>query len=246
MSRFYRGCFITATNTGVGKTTVTAALARRLASDSLRPGVMKPIETGMRPDHAHETDTARLQRAAGSAEPRSLACPYAFPDALSPLAASRRAGITIEFARIREAYQTLAARHDLMLVEGVGGVRVPITPHADMRDLIEALGLPVLVVGQAALGGINHALLTLESLRARTLHVLGLVLNQPSPQPEDPGVTLQRESTIELIRELAGIPVLGPLPHVAGLDRQWDHGIAQLAATPAIGDLTRLLQATSS
>jgi dethiobiotin synthetase len=241
-----RGCFITATDTGVGKTTVTAALARRLASDDLRPGVMKPIETGMRPDRAREADTARLQRAAGSAEPRSLVCPYAFPDALAPLAAGRRAGVTIEFARIREAYRTLAARHDLMLVEGVGGVRVPITARADTRDLIEALGLPVLVVGRAGLGGINHALLTVESLTARNLRVLGLVLNQPSPEPEDSDVTLQRESTAELIRELADVPVMGPLPHVAGLDRHWDHGIAQLAATPAIADLTRLLQATAS
>ncbi len=238
------GVFITGTDTGVGKTLVTAALASCLTQRGLSVGVMKPIETGCRTDGASGSDAARLYAAAGITEPVEAISPYRFADPLAPLDAARRAGRTIELRRIVRAYRALAARYAFLLVEGAGGVMVPITPTADTRDVIVQLGLPAVVVVRAVLGAVNHTLLTLDALRHRKIPVLGVFLNRfgSPPQPDD---TLQETSTIGLLKERCGVPVIGPLPHRSEIAGSWEQGLAEIAESPAIRELADLVSGTT-
>lgn len=227
-----RGCFITGTDTGIGKTAVTAALSVALARRGMDVGVMKPVETGVAGER--DSDAARLIAAAGSGDPLDLAGPCRFPAPLAPLAAARRAGSAVDLDRIDRAYRTLIQRHALLLVEGLGGLLVPLTPDTDVRDLIRRLALPVLVVGRAGLGGVNHALLSLEAIRAARLPVVALLLNRPTRPPAGEWTREQEESTRQLLGERSGVPVLGPLPYVEEFALGWDQGVAALANDPVV------------
>lgn len=236
-----RGCFITGTDTGVGKTAVTAALAVALVRRGIDVGVMKPIEAGSGDGPA--SDAARLLAAAGSRDPLDQVSPCRFPAPLAPLAAARRTGSAVDLEAVVRAYEALARRHAFLLVEGVGGLLVPLTPEADVRDLIRRLGLPVLVVGRAGLGGVNHALLTLEALRAAGPPVVALLLNRPTREPAGEWAGEQERSTRELLGERSGVPVLGPLPDVKDFALGWEKGVATLAADPAIQQAATLIAA---
>ena len=224
------GCFITGTGTGVGKTVVTAALARALQARGKTVGVMKPIETGYRPG---ASDAERLLTAAGLSSPIEWVSPYRFADPLAPLAAARRAERTIELDPILSAFARMASKQTIMLVEGIGGVLVPLSDKLDVREMIRRLGLPVLIVGTAVLGGVNQTLLTIEALRG-DCSILGIVLNLSDPGPETADAVLQRESTVALIRERSGLPVAGPLPHLPLLAGEWQAGLQRLQACAAI------------
>ncbi len=236
-----RGCFITGTDTGVGKTMVTAALARHLTERGHSIGVMKPIETGVAGDDRFDSDAARLKAAASATESLDLIGPYRFSPPLAPLAAARKTGVTIELDRIVQAFDRVRDRHSISLVEGIGGVMVPIGIDWDVRDLMVRLGLPVLVVGQATLGGVNHALLTLDALRQRGLRIVALLLNRPSPLAAGSHETAQTDSTVSLLRERSGVPVLGPLPYDPHLAGSWTERIREVSAGPCIAELARLL-----
>jgi dethiobiotin synthetase len=244
MTQSVRGCFITGTDTGVGKTLVTAALAVCLMRRGLSVGVMKPIETGCRTAGTSGSDAARLYAAAGVTEPVEAISPYRFADPLAPLDAARRAGWTIDLRRVVRAYRTLAARYALLLVEGAGGVMVPITSTADTRDLIAQLGLPAVVVVRAVLGAVNQTLLTLDALRHRNIPVLGVFLNR-SGSPAGPDDALQESSTVGLLKARCGVPVIGPLPHRAGLAGSWEQGLAETAESPEIRELADLVSGTA-
>lgn len=235
--------FIAGTDTGVGKTVVTAALARCLRRRGYRVGVMKPIETGVRADHPDQlnrSDAACLRRAAGSTDDWALISPYRFTAPLAPLDAARAEGRVVTFPPIRDAFQTLKARHQILLVEGAGGLLVPISEDRDMSNLIVELACPVLVVGRMSLGGINHARLTLEALARRTLSVLAYVVNQiREAGSEVEG--LQQRSTVALLRERSLVPVLGPLPAERRLAADWDAGIERLSTHPVIEELACLV-----
>ena len=122
-----RGIFITATDTGVGKTLVTSALVVCLTQRGIDVGVMKPIETGVSRSTKAQSDGARLRRAAGSHDPMAEVCPYVFRLPVAPLSAARAEGTTVRVATIMRAFRALRQKHDLVAVEGVGGVHVPIT-----------------------------------------------------------------------------------------------------------------------
>jgi len=238
------GCFVTGTDTGVGKTLVTAALALCLKQQGLRVGVMKPIETGQA-NGSGVSDAERLRAAVEASDPVEVITPYRFSAPLAPLAAARLAGSVIEIDRIVAAYETLAAGHPVVVVEGVGGVMVPISPQAAVRDLIVRLGLPAVVVGRATLGGVNHALLAVEALRERGVVTLGIVLNHPVAPPLSSTDAMQEDSTIGLVKELSGVPVIGPLPHEAVLDHAWAVGLARMAQHPGICELARLVMGSA-
>ncbi|MBI4400341.1 MAG: dethiobiotin synthase [Nitrospirae bacterium] len=236
-----RGCFVTGTDTGVGKTVVAAALARCLRQHGLSVGVMKPIETGHTAGTSSTSDADRLRAAIGTADSLDLVSPYRFSAPLAPLAAARRAGLTIEIERIVSACKELAARYQYLVVEGVGGVMVPITNHLTVCDLIVRFSLPAVVVSRATLGGVNHALLTVEALRQRRVAILGIVMNHRVTPPESPDDRLQQEATVGLVKELSGVPVVGPLPHEAELDQAWETGLAKIVNDPAIQTLADLV-----
>jgi dethiobiotin synthetase len=237
-----RGCFITGTDTGVGKTVVTAALAACLAQRGLKVGVMKPIETGVPAGASLLSDAERLRDAAGVDDPVDLLAPYRFNAPLAPLAAARQAGVSIKLDHIVSSFLTLAARHPFMLVEGLGGVLVPIAARADVRDLIIELNLPVLVVGRASLGGVNHALLTIEALQHRKIPILGIVLNRPVRPLDNSESFAQEASTIGLLQERSGTFVTGPLPYEGDIDRAWETGLKRMTGDPAIQALADLLE----
>lgn len=228
------GCFITGTDTGVGKTVVTAAVARCLSQRGINIGVMKPIETGCRSDDAPDSDASRLRTAAGVSDALQTIRPYRFAEPLAPLAAARHACISIEIARIAAAFNDLSFDRTVILVEGVGGVRVPITADMDVRDLIVALDLPALVVGRVGIGGINHALLTSESLRQGGITIRGLVLNHCAPWDGRGETFLQNESTVQILQEQSGVRVFGPLRFEPELDRHWESGLARLVSDPVV------------
>ncbi|MEW6543573.1 MAG: dethiobiotin synthase [Nitrospirota bacterium] len=238
-----KGVFITGTDTAVGKTVVTAALARTLKMRGLGVGVMKPIETGVNDGLADRSDGVRLKRSAGVADPLELISPYRLAAPLAPLAAARRAGVAIVVDRIVAAFHELASRHAFLLVEGIGGVHVPIAPGFDVRDLIARLGLPAVVVGRAELGGVNHARLTIEALRRVRIPALALFLNQPRRRPDEPGGSLQTDSTSALLRELGEVPVVGPLDYDAAVGEEWEGALARLGETDAIRELADLVTA---
>jgi dethiobiotin synthetase len=241
MSVKRRGVFITGTDTGVGKTLVTTALAICLKRRGLSVGVMKPVETGYGAEGAARSDAARLYAAAGTTDPVEVMSPYRFPDPLAPLDAARRAGTTIREQKILAAFRTLAARHALMLVEGAGGVLVPISEKADMRDLMGRIGLPALVVGRTAIGSVNHVLLTVEALARRRIAIAGIVLNRTQEAAAGTVDGMQESSTLALLRERSGVPVIGPLPFEPLLRNSWEQGLAAVAGSDAISELADLV-----
>jgi dethiobiotin synthetase len=243
VSSMNSGAFITGTDTGVGKTVVTAALARHLSHRGIDVGVMKPVETGVASPSSLSCDAFRLKVAAASHEKLSVICPYSFRAPVAPLAASRLERKPIRLSAILSAFRALRTRHAVPLVEGVGGLYVPLTTSHDVLDLMQEMKLPVIVVGRTGLGGINHARLTLETLRRRKIPVLALVLNHTT---ESRGATATRQArtTLALVRELAGVPIIGPLPYVGTVTRGWAQGVEILAKTAAIKQLAGLLHSS--
>lgn len=174
------GYFITGTDTEIGKTFVACTLlhaARRAGYSAL---AMKPVAAGVEADGENE-DVRRLQAAASVAAPRDLVNPYLFSPPIAPHIAAAEAGRPIEIKVIQQALGALQPLAEVVVVEGVGGFRVPLGPDLDAADLAVALGLPVILVVGMRLGCINHALLSVESIIARDLPLVGWVANQIDP-----------------------------------------------------------------
>ena len=235
------GIFITGTDTGVGKTLVTAALALHFKKQGLSVGVMKPIETGVSPSREAQSDAARLRSIIESDEPLGAIRPYTFELPVAPLAAAQKEGQAINLDTIKKVYRLLSTRYDSIIVEGVGGVRVPITPKIGVTDLIRLLRLPVVVVGRSGLGGINHALLTIEALQRSRIPILALVLNQ-TESARSAVARLQQRTTLEILRKQAGVPVLGPLPYEPGMPGRFRPAVQHLARSAALKKLAQLMR----
>ncbi len=184
--------FVTGTDTEVGKTFLTALLVRVLRRSGVDAVAFKPVACG----GWHDVD--ELAAAADHVEPREAICPYHFSMPASPLTAARAEGAAIDSARVLAAYRDLAARHESVIVEGVGGWLVPITPEWSVADLARALDLPVVVVVRNRLGAINHTLLTLESIGRSGLACAGIVLNNPVDGTDDPAARTNR-ATLEML-----------------------------------------------
>ncbi len=240
-----RGVFITGTDTGVGKTLVTAALTLCLKRRGLRVGVMKPVETGSRDEGVAGSDAARLYAAAGLEEPVEAISPYRFADPLAPADAARREGRTISLSRIVRCYRALAMRYPVVLVEGAGGVLVPLTSTANVRDLMKRLALPAVVVSRAELGSVNHTLMTIEALRRARIPVLTVLLNRAGAHPKTEIEALQEASTLSLLNTRSGVPVVGPLPHHPRLPGAWEEGLSAVADSAEIGALADLVMGTA-
>jgi dethiobiotin synthetase len=178
-----RGLFVTGTDTGVGKTFVACALARGLRAAGIDVGVMKPIETGVPPTGPE--DARALRSAAGVEDPLELICPARFALPASPEAAARAEGRSVSRADLRKAFEFLARRHEFMLVEGAGGLLVPLDRDHDMADLARELDLPLLLVARARLGTVNHTRLTLEVARARGLAIFGVVVSHSTEEASE-------------------------------------------------------------
>ena len=156
---------------------------------------------------------------------------------MAPLEAARTSQQLIDVEAILDACQTLAMHHDYTLVEGVGGLLVPLTQTQDVRDLIKLLGFPCLIVSRTGLGSINHTRLTLMGLRQAGIPIVGILLNHTDTTREE-----QQASTVRLIRELSDVPVLGPLPFQPHLHSRWKEGIMTLANHSTIREVARMVR----
>jgi dethiobiotin synthetase len=184
-----RGCFVTGTDTGVGKTVVAASIVARLRVRGVAVRALKPLITGLDdpPDPVWPRDHELLARAAGSAAQDTILAGYG--PAVSPhLAAELAGGTPVSLPQLAADVRAAAPADATLVVEGVGGLLVPLGPDGDVRDLAVALELPLVIVARAGLGTINHTLLTLESARRAGLQVAGVVL---TPWPEHPDAMLR-------------------------------------------------------
>lgn len=200
------GWFITGTDTGVGKTFTTALLIAALRRAGKNAVAMKPLCCG-------ERDDARILWEASGRNPQlSLDAinPVWLRPPLAPYTASMIEERAIDTARIVEACRTLQTRFDTVLVEGVGGWRVPIRRDYDAADLAADLGFPVLLVVQNRLGAINHTLLTLESIRNRGCTCPGIILNEGGPAHGEPS-EFAKSTNPAIIEELSGLPILATI-----------------------------------
>lgn len=203
-----RGIFVTGTDTGVGKTIAAATLARLLRLNGVNVGVMKPVTSGCRDDHGEliSEDAELLCEAAGIQCGADIA-PYCLREPLAPAEAAKIDGVRIDFARIREAFDRLAAIHDYVIVEGAGGLMVPLSGGLLIADLAREIGLPLLVVARPGLGTINHTVLTCFAAQQMGLRVAGVIVNGMPEQPDS-----AEKSAPHQIGSLCGAPVLGVWP----------------------------------
>jgi len=173
------GYFVTGTDTGVGKTLISSALVYGFAQRGFRSAGMKPVAAGCQLEAGvWMSDDVKSLRTASNVElPLPLVNPYAFQPPVAPHVAAAWAGQRIEMSRITTAFAEARALVDRLVVEGVGGFRVPLNAREDTADLAVALGLPVVLVVGVRLGCLSHALLTAEAIRTRGLPIAGWVAN---------------------------------------------------------------------
>jgi dethiobiotin synthetase len=195
--------FVTGTDTDVGKTVVTAGIVGALRARGLAIGVVKPVQSGAVADDA-AGDAARLKSLAGVGETLEEIAPFALAEPLAPLVAARREGRELELDAVVARVHAIASRYDGILVEGAGGLLVPVGEDWTIADLAAALGYPVLVVARTRLGTVNHTALTVAVARERGLDVVGVVLDGATDESS--------ADNRALIEQFASVPVLGQLP----------------------------------
>jgi len=219
--------FIAGTDTGIGKTHASCALLHALRAAGLRSTGMKPVASGcIETMHGLQNEDALALRAASSAPlpPYSRSNPVALREPLSPHLAAAHEGVTIALPPLRAAFDALCAEHDVVVVEGVGGWRVPLAPGLFASDIAKAWELPVVFVVGLRLGCLSHSLLSVEAILADGCRLAGWIGNRIDPAMD------AVEENLATLRELLPAPCLGVLPH----------GVAPAQAVAAL-DLARLL-----
>jgi dethiobiotin synthetase len=209
------GIFITGTDTDVGKTVVSAGFALVLRERGMKVGVMKPVATGCYggDERLVSPDAAFLMEAAQNEYP-PLTSPSRYRNPLSPNVAAMLEKKEVDVPNILKSYRQLQKHYDFMIVEGIGGLMVPLRKDYYVANLIRDMGLPIVIVSHAGLGAINHTLLTVDAATIRGLEVKGIIFNR---------VSTTNCSTAELtnpkvIHDLSGVPILGSLPEIDGLN----------------------------
>ena len=206
--------FVTGTDTGVGKTTVSRALLAAATARGLRTRCCKPAESGCARSAGGgliPQDAEALWLATDREQPRESACLYRFEEPVAPGVAAERTGQNIDLgAIVRHVHALAQPGADLLLVEGAGGLLVPLGGGQTMADLALALSFPLLIVARPGLGTINHTLLTIEAAQARGLLIRGVIFSAAALATETAGMV----SNAEQIQRASGVPVLGTLPHL--------------------------------
>lgn len=215
------GLMITGTNTGVGKTHVTAAIARTLHADGVRVGVYKPVCSGAETGTDGERfwpDVRQLSQSIDDRFPDEWVCSQRFAAALAPPAAARLEGRTVDAEEMRQGVQRWDGQVDFLLVEGVGGLLCPLTEEETVADFAVDLAFPLLIVSSLELGTVNHTLLTAEAARTRGLLIAAIVMNHVSPHADDELV----DASIADIKRFCDVPVIGPLAHQSKSSPGWN------------------------
>ena len=230
------GLFITGTDTGVGKTVVTAALARQWCNDGVKVGAYKPACSGAVEGESGPIweDAETLWNAIGGRFERDRICPQCFAAAVAPPVAACMEGRLVDAGLLRRGAQWWEDQCEFLLVEGVGGLLCPLTENETVADLAVDLALPLIIVARAGLGTINHCLLTIEAAQARRLNIAGVVLNEATPVDDDVSVAT---NAAEIARR-SGVPVW-PFAFSPGLAR------GENASDKSALDITRVVAARS-
>ncbi|GJQ59924.1 MAG: dethiobiotin synthase [Candidatus Scalindua sp. AMX11] len=199
-----KGIFVTGSDTGVGKTVIAGALAATMKAQGLNVGVMKPVSTGARKigEKFVSEDARYLKEIAGSVDELDLINPIRLEPPLAPTLAARKTGITIKLEKVWSAFKELQSRHDFLVVEGIGGLMVPIDEDHFVADMASKMDLPIVIVCKYYLGAINHTLLTVECAKSRNLRIKGLIINMLDKENE----------VVTEIEKFSHFPVLGTIP----------------------------------
>ena len=195
---------VTGTDTGIGKTVVAGALTALAREEGLDVAAMKPVETGVERG-GPDTDAVLLREAAGGTDPLELVCPVVLPEPLAPSVAARRAGREVKLDLLDEALETISKDRDMVVVEGAGGLLVPVTLGVGFDALFRRWSLDVVIVAGNRLGVLNQTLLTVQAARSAGLEIRGIVLNDLSPEPGSVSEETNRFTLTELLPDL---PVL--------------------------------------
>jgi len=208
----HKGIFITGTDTGVGKTFVAVGLINAMKELGYAVCPMKPVETGCKVQRGElvPEDTLKLVKAAQVNEPLDLINPYRFRQPLAPAIAAELEGAVISRKKIISAYNKLSNKYDITIIEGAGGIMVPIRKNYLFLDLMKDLTLPVIIVSRPGLGTINHTLLTIDAARNRGVDIIGVIINYSADVRKDSSV----KTNPQMIEKLSGIPVLGTVPYM--------------------------------
>ncbi|NDV22757.1 dethiobiotin synthase [Desulfovibrio sp. JC022] len=212
------GFFITGTGTDVGKTVVTAGLARFFMKSGRSIVPVKPVQSGavVLPDGSLDSPDGDVYRAAGAVWDINRQCPYIFEPPTSPHLAARLAGVELDPAKIATKVRE-CEKDGFLLVEGAGGIMVPLNEDASMLNLMKELGYPVILVVENKLGCINEALLSIAALQQSGLDISGLVMTAPNkPAPEEFGIA---EENIRFIEKIAEVKVIASIPYI----ENWDY-----------------------
>lgn len=224
--------FITGTDTGIGKTTITAAVAAAIRKRGIDVGVMKPIATGIpRGSGIKSEDAALLMEAAKVNDDEMTVNPVFLPLAISPFDASRILSLKIDMGQVLEKFQHLQRSHQMVLVEGIGGLMTPIMRDYFVADMVKMMGLEAILVTRSKLGTLNHTIMTVEMCRKYRIPMKGLVINffDEKGGPEE-------VSCSSTLHEITGLPILGMVPLIKG-SQDLDGIVDVVEKSMNIGDL---------
>lgn len=209
------GIFIIGTDTNVGKTMIAAAFAWLIQRKGINVGVMKPFAAAQKvfSKRYKSIDTATLAKAARVRDADEEINPFFYKVAAAPIMAARIANqSTPSLSAAIKAFNKLASKHEFMIVEGIGGIMVPLTREAYVADLARALKLPTIIVARATLGTLNHIILTIQICRCYGLNVQGIIVNG---MPERPGIV--QKYLVPTIEELTDVQVLCVIPRIKNI-----------------------------
>jgi len=209
MKAIRKAIFITGTDTGVGKTLVTGGLCLSLRAQGIGAGVMKPVETGCPPRGKKlvPQDALFLKNLLKLKDKLDVIAPYRFRAPLAPFLAGKMEGVRISLSKISRALNALVSRHDIILVEGAGGLLVPLTKTLTYAELCKRLVLPIILVVSNRLGAINHTLLTLRAAESLGIECLGIILNTGEKTHD-----LAQKTNRRVLDAVCGTPVIGEIP----------------------------------
>ena len=220
--------FVTGTDTGVGKTLVSCALLYGFAAQGKTVVGMKPVAAGCGDDDQNE-DVTQLRAASNVLASKGQVNPYSFVQAVAPHLAAHFVGININLERVLESFSELNAQADIVIVEGVGGFRVPLNAEQDSADMAKQMRLPVILVVGMRLGCLNHALLTTEAIASRELTLAGWVANVL-----DANMSMLNEN-IAALQQRINAPLLGVIPYQAARDAREVASLLDLALLEQAG-----------
>jgi dethiobiotin synthetase len=199
-----KGVFVTGSDTGVGKTVVAGAIAAAIKAQGLDVGVMKPISTGASEIDGElvSKDARYLKKIIGGTDADELVNPIRLKPALAPTMAAAESGIAIDIDKVWKAFEELKEKHEFMVIEGIGGLMVPVDDKLLVADMALKMDMALVIASKHSLGAINHTLLTVECAKSRNLRVKGIVIN----------MLKDGKDFVSEIEKYSSVPILGTIP----------------------------------